>query len=127
MDELSDFELSVDVDFMFKAEAVEEASAPPDVVTEAIAEPEVLPEVFTFDPAPVEEGPHQLTAWEQRVVDSVMSGDFNPFSDIYANADGSINMELWWTASTIANNLEFNGVEQQDYQSTILEWLASFG
>ena len=129
--QLSDYQLTVEVsDLVFtESEFLQEATATDAEDLVALTEEDA----FVFTPMePIEftieeELVPQLTEFEQNVIDAILSQDFDPFSAIYANPDGSINMEMWWTASSIGNNLVYNGIALEDYAATAADWLSAYG
>lgn len=84
----------------------------------AFAPAEILPEELGIPPS------SELTQLEQQTIDAMLTGDFDPFSSIYATPDG-INMEVWWGASQLYNNLVYNGIAPENFEAVATEWFSA--
>lgn len=104
--------------------------AAPEVAEVSIEEQPVELDLFEFAPAeilPEELGippSSELTPLEQQTIDAMLTGDFDPFSDYYRMEDGHINMEVWWGASTLYNNLVYNGIAPENFEAVATEWFS---
>lgn len=129
-EEQTDGEFQLTADVFTDVEIFSEipSEVEPEVVESGIEEQSVETDLFVFEPAEdvIVEGLQaegELTPFEQQTIDAMLTGNFQPFDALYANADGSINMDLWWGSCWLYNDLVANGIAPEDYAATATAWL----
>lgn len=126
-EEQADFQLTAEVitDVATFSEVTPETEA--EVAEDDIEEQPVELYLFVFGPEEIifEDLPpvNELTQFEQQMIDAMLTGNFDPFDSLYAAPDG-INMELWWGASQLYNNLVYNGIAPENFEAVATEWLS---
>jgi len=74
-------------------------------------------------PPPVETVPGDMNDEQSAIMAALATGASEETDPAFANPDGTVNMDLWFSTFQLENDLANNGIAPEDYLSTAHDWM----